>query len=54
MSDAEKIQKLEAVLREARSWMRHWQDDVSANLTPTDNSLAKAIEQINAALKRSA
>lgn len=40
-------------LRNQRAWVKHWQEDVAAGLKPSTGSLAKALENLDAALSGS-
>ena len=49
---SESIRETKETLIALDAWVRHWQDDVAANLKPTPSSLAEARARIAAALAK--
>jgi hypothetical protein len=43
---------LEEALTQQRAWILHWMDDAAAGLKPTDESLAKALADIESVLSK--
>lgn len=47
------LETLREVLRNQRSFLRHWKADKDCGLVPSDDTLAEAARQIDAALASS-